>query len=282
MSANQVIAAAIPANQPPAQPAPAVVVDETPFWTARDQMSLSDQARLRVAEEGLEHIRDFMDFKESELSQAFKNIRINIPPIAGTAQVDNPDGTVLFAAIAPIPAKQGVILPAKCIVRLKTASKAYHFYKSIERVPTSVSMNFSVTLKEFNIEFEALIKQSKETKPEVPKITKNVTPLRWVESFMDCLFRTFGIRDCPLLYVVRKDADVPSELDDPLLPDKAYGESGSVIDEMIKRLTHIDPLYKSDNASVYSMLEEATRATVYAPTVKPYEGKRMVELHILR
>ena len=81
MSANPIIAAVIPVNQPSAQPAPSVVVDETPFWTARDQMCLSDQARLRVAEEGLEYIRDFIDFKESELSQAFKNIRINTPQL---------------------------------------------------------------------------------------------------------------------------------------------------------------------------------------------------------
>ena len=30
----------------------------------------------------------------------------------------------------------------------------------------------------------------------------------------------------------------------------------------------------TDNASVYSMLKEATRATVYAPTVKPYARKK--------
>ena len=40
------------------------------------------------------------------------------------------------------------------------------------------------------------------------------------------------------------------------------------------RLTHTDPLYISDNAMVYSLLEEATRGTVFSSTVKPFaKGK---------
>ena len=64
MNINQPVSAAvIPDLPPPSQSSPAIVVDETPFWTGRDQMSLSYQARQRVAEEGLGFIRDFMDFK---------------------------------------------------------------------------------------------------------------------------------------------------------------------------------------------------------------------------
>ncbi len=33
-------------------------------------------------------------------------------------------------------------------------------------------------------------------------------------------------------------------------------------------------MYKSDNATVYSMLEEATRGTVYASTIKPFSRKK--------
>ena len=39
---------------------------------------------------------------------------------------------------------------------------------------------------------------------------------------------------------------------------------------MVKRFSHDHPLYKSDNASVYSMLEEATRGTQYASTIKAH------------
>ena len=98
----------------------------------------------------------------------------------------------------------------------------------------------------------------------MPVLSKHITPLKWVESFEDCLLRTFGVRSCPLLYVIRDDEQVPSEVDDPLLIGSAFGRSGSVLDELVTRLSHTDPLFKSNNSVIYSLLEEATRGTVYA------------------
>ena len=43
---------------------------------------------------------------------------------------------------------------------------------------------------------------------------------------------------------------------------------------MIARLDHFNPLFKYDNAYVYSMTEEATRGTVYAPTINTYARKK--------
>ena len=70
------------------------------------------------------------------------------------------------------------------------------------------------------------------------------------------------------------DVAPPVEIEDPLVNGKAYGSSGSIINELIARLTHADPLYKADTTSVYSMMEEATRGTIYASTVKPYSRKK--------
>ena len=123
-------------------------------------------------------------------------------------------------------------------------------------------MNYSNVLKDFYTEYESVIALSEETKPSVPLLTKNNTPLKWIESFKDCLFRTYGLRKAPLLYVIRDVATPPNEITDPLVAGKAYGSSGSIIDELIARLDHADPLFKSDNASVYSMMEEATRGSV--------------------
>ena len=115
-----------------------------------------------------------------------------------------------------------------------------------------------------------------------------MTPIRWVESFRDCALRTFGVRDAPLLYIIRENDDVPTEMEDPLLPERAYGQSGSVVAELIKRMNYSDPLFKSDNGLVYSMLETATRGTIYATIVKPYSRtkdgrsawKAMISSHV--
>ena len=247
---------------------------EDPFWIGRDQMALKVNKRQRLSDEGLESIRDFIDFKDDEIAQAIKNMRTTIPPVAGVPAVIDANGTVVFAAIPPIPARQGIVISTKCHHRLKVASRAWHYYQSIQRSIRSDGMHFSLVLTDFNLKYEAIIKLSKKDKPDVPKITKTSTPLRWIESFNDCLYRTYGIRDCPLSYVIRENDVNESEEEDPLQMNKSYGKSGSVLDEMIKRLRHNHPLFKSDNAAVYSLLEEATRGTIYAPTVKPYARKK--------
>jgi hypothetical protein len=239
------------------------------FFQNGPQMSLTVPVRVRLAQEGLTSITDFADFKEDQLTDAFKNMRTSIP---GTAMIPahlGPDNAVLIPAIPAIAAVRPILVSAKCALRLKIASVAYHYFDSIGRDHTPANMNYTQVLKDFYIEYEAVIALAKEKKPDVPLLHKNSTPLKWIESFKDCLFRTYGIRKTPLLYVIRDEVTVQDEIDDPLTPGKAYGSSGSIVDELIARLDHVDPLYKSDNASVYSMLEEATRGTVYASTVKP-------------
>jgi len=59
-------------------------------------------ARIHLAEEGLEFVRDLEDVEAEYLNQAFKKIASNVAPIQGIAEVLNPDGTVLFQAIPPI------------------------------------------------------------------------------------------------------------------------------------------------------------------------------------
>jgi hypothetical protein len=41
--------------------------------------------------------------------------------------------------------------------------------------------------------------------------------------------------------------------------------------ELIARASHGHPLFREDNLSVYYKLEEATRATSYAASIKPYQ-----------
>ena len=91
-----------------------------------------------------------------------------------------------------------------------------------------------------------------------------------MESFKDWLYCTFRVRSCPILYVIRDTVLVAPEAEDPLEAGKSYGTLGSVLGEMIGHLNHTDPLYKSDNNLVYSLLDETTQNTIYASTIKPF------------
>ena len=61
---------------------------------------------------------------------------------------------------------------------------------------------------------------------------------------------------------------------DPLLLNKAYGSSGSILEDLISRSSHSHPLFKTDNATVYNAIEEATRVSIYATTIKSFARKK--------
>ena len=235
------------------------------------QMSLTNNQRQRLVAEGLAQVSDFEDFKEEQIDDAIKNLRT---PIPGVPAVVNARGRETHAAIAPIPP---CIISAKCVLRLKVASVAFHYFSEIGRDVTPENMHYTNVLRGFYQEWEALSKLVKEDRPDVPILTKSQTPIRWMESFKDCLSRTFGVRNCPIIYVIRSDPNVPDENEDQIdvANGRAYSiQAGSVIQEMIRRLSHDHPLYSSDNNLVYSLLDEATRGTIYAPTVKPYSKNK--------
>ena len=83
-----------------------------------------------------------------------------------------------------------------------------------------------------------------------------------------------GTRDCPLAYVVRKEA-VPDPQRPLLLVDKCYSnEHDSIKDEMIAYLSHDHSLFKEDNAKLFKLLEEALRGSAMDPTIQPYKRRK--------
>ena len=227
-------------------------------------MGLSAAQRQRFAAEGLATVADLEDFNEEQLDLALKNLRTSIS--AQLPTVDN-------AGVIIVPGTPGIapcLVPARQIMRLKVASVAYAYYTSIGRTATPANMNYTNVLKNFYTEWEAIKKLAEEDAPAVPVLTKTNTPIKWIESFKDTMSRTFGVRNAALSYVIREHEAVPVEVDDPITAGFAYGVSGSIMDELHKRLSHAHPLYKTDNASLYSKLEQATRGTIFAATIKPY------------
>ena len=259
----------------------------TTFFTSGNQMGLTQDQRNALMNEGLSNVTDFADFKENEIKMALKNVRQGIPTIAGIPaiprQVDS-RGNVTQAAVRAVPAIQGtppVLIPARSASRLFIASIAYHYYIDTARDVTPQNMHYNNVLKDFYIEWQALEQMEKQDAPKLPTLSKTNTPLKWCESFKHYLYATFGVRKIPLVYVIRESADVtpesgndPNVTYDPLQQGKAYGNSGSVLDDLIARASHTHPLFKSDNATVYGAIEEATRGSVYVTTIKPFARRK--------
>ena len=94
--------------------------------------------------------------------------------------------------------------------------------------------------------------------------------IKWTEAFRDYLHREIGVCTIPLAYVIHPNATVPT------IGPQATGAPHSVeheaIDaEMIARASHEHSLFREDNSNVYYKLEEATRATSYAASIKPFQ-----------
>ena len=167
---------------------------ETAFFENGPQMSLSAQLRARLAQEGLKHINDFADFEEEQLKDAFKNMRIPIPGIPAVAEVRDAQNQVIQAAVPAVPGIPPALVPANCALRLKVASIAYHYYVSIDREPTPRNMNYTLVLTGFYEEWKALIESIKRDALDVPLLVKTTTPLKWMESFKECCYKTFRVR----------------------------------------------------------------------------------------
>ena len=84
-------------------------------------MALSVVSRDQLRHEGFESIKNFADFKDDQLHQAIKNMRTSIPDVdAVLGALD----IVVVPGVSPIPP---CIVSAKCALRLKDASLAFHY-----------------------------------------------------------------------------------------------------------------------------------------------------------
>ena len=246
-------------------------------------MALTPDQRASLSTQGLASIDDFAEFGKDELEEAVKNMRTAIPAIPAVAEQRDNNNNVIVAAVAAVPPVLPVIMPAKSTFRLMVASIAYAYYTDTSREVTHTNMHYTNVLKSFYVEWKALVAMTKATAPDVPCITRNNPPLKWIDSFTDYCNNVFGVRKTPLAYVIRKDVDPLPETRpagnttaniDPLKPNKSFGNGGSVLNDLVDRLSHDHPLFQTDNAKIFSALETATRSTTYSSTVKTFATKR--------
>ena len=139
---------------------------------------------------------------------------------------------------------------------------------------TAASMHWNNVVKNFEIQWKALKVKKDEDTPEVPKISKSLPIIKWMEAFQDHLNRVISVQMIPLAYVTRTNEDVPA-VAPPLQAGQPHSdEHGSIEGELIARASHTHALFKDDNAAVYFALEEATRSTSYAASIKPFQRSK--------
>jgi hypothetical protein len=243
---------------------PLTVAQTTAFFEYEAQMSIPHATVTQLQQEGITIVDDLINFDKGTLEQVAANPR----QLAG--RVPDPNPAAAPGAMIPTPP---FVFGAKSQKRLVIATRLLRYYEEVGRAATLGNIMWSTTgtvMKNFAAQWKALEDKKKADEHDVPKITKALPVIKWTESFRDYLHRMIGVRTIPLAYVIWPDGNVP------VIGNISAGtphstEHGSIEDKLIARASHTNPLYREDNSVVYYKLEEATRATSYAASIKPYQ-----------
>lgn len=235
------------------------VAQTTAFFTDEDQMGIPALTYAQMQVEGIQAVGDLADFDKDTLEQLANNLR------RPAGRVPNPDGG---GGTITTP---GFVFGAKSHKRLLVACDLVRYYIATGRAPTAGNMQWTNVIKNFEIQWRALKEKKKLEPTETPKITKALPIMKWTEVFPDFLNQVVGLRYIPLSYVIREVVAVPAASPTLAHQQPHSTEHGSVEAEMIARASHDHALYRDDNAKVYFYLEEATRSTTYAASIKPFQ-----------
>jgi hypothetical protein len=241
----------------------------TAFFQNADQMAIPARTRVQLATEGIDHPSDLLEFKKDSLKQIAENLRRpsgRIPdPNAGAD-----GGPPVGATISTPP----FVLGAKSLQRLITAADIVRYYEACNRPLTAANMQWDPIVRTFQANWEALTTKAGKDAPDTPKITKILTPMKWSEAFVDHLGQVIGARHIPISYLVRTNVEPPNTIP-ALQANLPYSEiNGSIEEELIALAPHDHPLYRDDNEVLYFKLEEATRGTEYAASIRPYQRRK--------
>ena len=226
-------------------------------------MGIPHDTVIQLQNEGINSVDDLGEFLKEDLQQLADN------PRRPGGRIQDPTPGAPAGATIPTPA---FVFGAKSQKRIAAACEIVRYYNATGRALSAANMRWDPIIKNFDIQWKALKLKQDEDEPDVPKISKSPPIIPWSESFMDHLNRIIGVRTIPLSYITRAHgAEVPAQV--PLLANGQphSAEHGSVEAELIARASHDHPLFRDDNAKLYHALEESTRGTNYAPSIKPFQ-----------
>ena len=231
------------------------------FLQSPDYIKLNTVAAVnRVLAEGLTDFASLEAFDKDHIKSLCKNVQNEIPKIVADVN----------AGVVAEPAIKGTNINMVSQIRLLTACNAVKSYKLVGRTPDLSNMRYLEVLSQFQVDWENFEKLKKQTSHVVP-LVKEADGMKkiinWSPVFEECMSRMFGLQG-PLSYVLRREATVASEMDDPLNGDDYFGLSGGLIQEMTARIPLSGSLYKSDNKTVYLHLYDACKGTACESTVK--------------
>jgi hypothetical protein len=231
------------------------------FYEQDAQMGIPNATVIQMQNEGINTVNNLADFEKDTIEQIAANLR------RPAGRIPDPNPNAALGATIPTPP---FVFGAKFHQRLIVAAKLVQYYEIVGRPITVGNLHRTGVMKNFSEQWKALETKKSSEEPKVPKITKALPVIKWTEAFGDYLHRVIGVRKIPLAYVIKPKVAVPA-IGTIAAGAPHSADHGSIEVEMIERAQHNHPLYREDNSAVYYKLEEATRSTSYAASIKPFQ-----------
>jgi hypothetical protein len=230
----------------------------TSFFEDADQMGLKNRTRIdSLVPEGITTVDELKEWDDDDWDQWASNFK-------RPDKTADPLNPALLIATVPYS------LSVKSLKRLKTASKLVKYYDSVSIPVTAANIKWLV-MDNFIIQRKAMEIKAKETKPDVPKLTKTMTVAKWDDSLRVYASQAYGARKSTLEYLLRKEAAV-NPVHPPLVANCPHSaDAESIQGEQAMRLSHNHPLFRNDNKTLFGVLEVALRGTTYDASIKPFQ-----------
>lgn len=232
------------------------------FFHQVAQMGIPLETVAQMQQEGIDTVDDLLDFDKDSLQRLADNLK------RPGGRIQDPGPNAQPGDMIPTPS---FIFGAKSHKRLLVACDLVKFYDAIGRPLTVANLQWTPVMRNFEAQWKALKAKKDDDTPDAPKITRTLPIMKWAEAFQDYLSRVYGVRYIPLAYVIRENSVVVAAVPDLAAGQPHSEEHGSVEADLVARASHNHALFRDDSASVYFKLEEATRATQYAASIKPFQ-----------
>ena len=125
------------------------------------------------------------------------------------------------------------VFGAKSQKQIAITRDLVRFYATVGCDLTAANLQWNTITKNFKIQWKVLKERKGDDSPDVPKISKALPVIKWMEAFQDFLNRKIGNRNIPLAYIIRDEPNPPAAAP-PLVAGKPHSiEHGSVESELI-------------------------------------------------
>ena len=155
----------------------------------RLQMAIPQETVAQLPQEGLDISDDLLDFGEDEIKALATSL------MKPHDRIQNPDPGAAPGDMIPRPP---YVFNAKSQKRLLAAHHLFKFYGEIGRDMDATAVTYSTVIRDFDLQWKGLCDREADT-IEVPKLTKNLNVMKFIESFKDFLSRKVGARRIPSL-----------------------------------------------------------------------------------